>query len=138
MNKKDIVKDVFLREIEGGNFHADTLFARTIFEIIKNDISLEPKEYTDVLSLIMENASEYRKQLDQIKKTNTSLWGFINFGASGMCVYLRGVSRELNILLEKNDMLDRSLVIDMKIQKTSDLLANLEMMKGSLTQSVMI
>ena len=138
MNKKDIVKEVFLKETEGWSFHADTLFARTIFEIIKNDISLEPKEYVDVLNLIMENTSEYQKQLDQIKKTNTSLWGFIRFGESGMDMNLRGASRELNILLEKNDMLDRSSVIETKIQKTSDLLANLEMMKRSLAQSVMI
>lgn len=133
MDKENIIKQKVISEIDGGNYCADTLFARTIFELVENEIPLVGKDYINILDSITAIVSSERDSLQKIQDSNKTLSNFISLGERD--IKLRIISRELTMLVVENTKVDlSSLDIIQKIEKLNSLLANLDGIKTYLAK----
>lgn len=131
MDKENIIKQKVISEINGDNYCADTLFARTIFELVENEIPLAGKDYINILDSIIAIVSSERDSLQKIQDSNKTLSNFISLGERDM--KLRIISRELTMLVGRNTKVDlSSMNILQKIERLTTLIANLDCIKAHL------
>lgn len=131
MDKENIIKQKVISEINGDNYCADTLFARTIFELVENEIPLAGKDYINILDSIIAIVSSERDSLQKIQDSNKTLSNFISLGERDM--KLRIISRELTMLVGENTKVDlSSMNILQKIERLTTLIANLDYIKAHL------
>ncbi len=131
MDKENIIKQKVISEIDGGNYCADTLFARTIFELVENEIPLVGKDYINILDSITAIVSSERDSLQKIQDSNKTLSNFISLGERD--IKLRIISRELTMLVGENTKVDlSSMNILQKIERLTTLIANLDYIKAHL------